>query len=219
VVGPDKFVVNYWTKDLESCPRATHVLEFYPHEVAEKKRAGLWLTWSLAAARAANDDQAPHTFLEQHRLWDLDGDDYPEPYIVTVHKETRRWSAWSPASMSAGSWKQDGKVVQIKPVRCFTKYPFIPSPDGSFYDIGFGTLLGALGETINTTINQLMDAGHLANVQGGFIGSRRVDQVRRLQVPARRVEAGRAPAGRSRTPLSRCRSRSRPGSSSACSGC
>jgi chaperonin GroES len=141
--------------------------------VAEKKRAGVWLDVELGQAPdAANDDQAPLTFLEQHRLWDLDGDDYPEPYIVTVHKESQRVvrvvARYDQRGIIA---KQDGTVVQIKPVRCFTKYPFIPSPDGSFYDIGFGTLLGALGETINTTINQLMDAGHLANVQGGFIGA------------------------------------------------
>lgn len=53
----------------------------------------------------------------------------------------------------------------------FTKYGFIPSPDGSFYDIGFGSLLGAFNESINSTLNMIMDAGHLANTQGGFIGS------------------------------------------------
>jgi chaperonin GroES len=91
LVPAKDFVVNYMTKDLATCPRATHVLTFYPHEIAEKMRSGLWLEQELGAPQdAGNDEQAPHTFLEQHRLWDLDGDDYPEPYIVTVHKETQK---------------------------------------------------------------------------------------------------------------------------------
>lgn len=172
LVSAKDFVVNYMTKDLATCPRATHVLTFYPHEVAEKMRGGTWLTVDLGRPTdAANDDQAPHTFYEQHRLWDLDGDDYPEPYIVTVEKETEkvvRIVARYDETSIMGDDK--GKVVRIKPLQSFTKYGFIPSPDGSFYDMGFGTLLGPLGETINSTINQIMDAGHLANVQGGFIG-------------------------------------------------
>lgn len=172
VVTPDKFVVNYWTQDLEVCPRATHVLEFYPHEIAQKMRSGLWLDIELGPKQgAANDDEAPHTFLEQHRLLDLDDDDYPEPYIVTVHQESQRVvrivARYDADGVKAGP---DGRIIQIDPVRVFTKYGFIPAPDGSFYDVGFGTLLDHISETINTTINQLMDAGRLANMQGGFIG-------------------------------------------------
>jgi hypothetical protein len=36
--------------------------------------------------------------------------------------------------------------------------------------MGFGKLLKPLNETINTTINQLLDSGTLANMQGGFVG-------------------------------------------------
>lgn len=172
IVPPTKFIANYWTRDLDSCPRFTHVLEFYPNEIATKMRSGLWRQVDLGQPEGANnDDQAPHTFLEQYRLWDLDGDDYPEPYIVTVHKETQA-VVRIVARYDEKGVQRDGKgqVVCIEPIRVFTKYPFILSPDGAFYDIGFGTLLNPLSETINSTINQLMDAGHLANVQGGFIG-------------------------------------------------
>jgi chaperonin GroES len=60
--------------------------------------------------------------------------------------------------------------VQIKPIHYYTKFSFVPNPDGSFYDIGFGMLLGPINESINTLINQLIDAGTLSNMQGGFIG-------------------------------------------------
>jgi chaperonin GroES len=62
-------------------------------------------------------------------------------------------------------------VVRIERRSYFTKYGFIPAPDGSFYDMGFGTLLEDLTGAIDATINQMLDAGTLANVQGGFIGS------------------------------------------------
>ena len=123
-----------------------------------------------ATVARSNDDQAPHTFLEQHRLWDLDGDDYPEPYIITVHKETSQVVRVVARFDEKGLTLDGKKVIRVTPTRSFTKYPFIPAPDGSFYDIGFGTLLYPISGTINTTINQIMDAGTLANMQAGFIG-------------------------------------------------
>ncbi|MBM3802794.1 MAG: hypothetical protein FJW26_10870 [Acidimicrobiia bacterium] len=62
------------------------------------------------------------------------------------------------------------KVLKIIPEKVFTKIPFVPSPDGGFYDLGYGALLGPVNESVNTAINQLIDAGTLSNMQGGFIG-------------------------------------------------
>jgi chaperonin GroES len=173
LVSAQDFVVNYWTKDLDTCPRATHVLTFYPHEVQEKMRGGIWLDVDLGRPEgASNDDDAPYTFLEQHRLWDLDGDGYAEPWIVTVEKDSGKVVRVRARFRQGDVFRnQDNQIARITPDRVFTKYGFIPAPDGSFYDIGFGTLLNPLSETINSTINQLMDAGKLANLQGGFIGA------------------------------------------------
>jgi len=174
LVSPDNLVVNYWAKNLLTAPRVTHILKLYPNEIEERFRSEVWLRQDLGQpASAANDDSAPHTFLEQHRLWDLDDDGYQEPYVVTVHEETgqvvRIIARYDEKGVEVS---QDGsKIVRIKPFRTFTKYSFIPSPDGAFYDIGFGSLLKPLGDTINTTINQLMDAGTLGNRGGGLIGS------------------------------------------------
>jgi len=66
--------------------------------------------------------------------------------------------------------KETPKVLCIEPVEYFTKYSFIPSPDGGFYDLGFGALQGPLNHTVNTLINQLLDSGTLQNNGGGFIG-------------------------------------------------
>ena len=40
---------------------------------------------------ATSEDKAEvQDFLEQHRLLDLDGDGYEEPYIVTIHKTSHK---------------------------------------------------------------------------------------------------------------------------------
>jgi chaperonin GroES len=66
--------------------------------------------------------------------------------------------------------QQKPKVIKIDPVEYYTKIPFIPSPDGGFYDLGFGVLLGPLNDSVNTLINLLIDAGKWANSNTGFIG-------------------------------------------------
>lgn len=44
------------------------------------------------------------------------------------------------------------EVLSIEPVNYYTKYSFIPNPDGGFYDIGFGRLLGPINESANTVL-------------------------------------------------------------------
>jgi len=46
----------------------------------------------------------------------------------------------------------------------------MPSIDGGFYGMGFGSLLMSTNTAINTLINQLIDAGTLSNRQSGFLG-------------------------------------------------
>ena len=62
------------------------------------------------------------------------------------------------------------KVLRINPVEHYTKYSFIPSPDGGFYDLGFGALLGPINDSVNTILNQLIDSGSLQNSSSGFLG-------------------------------------------------
>jgi chaperonin GroES len=66
--------------------------------------------------------------------------------------------------------EQKPKVLSIAAVEHYTKYSFIPSPDGGFYDLGFGALLSPINDSVNTILNQLIDAGSLQNSNSGFIG-------------------------------------------------
>jgi len=64
---------------------------------------------------------------------------------------------------------QKYELVRIEPLQPITKYGFIPSPDGTFLDLGYSHLLGAIVQGVNTSTNQLTDAGTLRNLGGGFL--------------------------------------------------
>jgi len=176
LVSAFDFVVNQKTKSLTSVPRATHVFTLYPHEIAERQREGRYSPIDIkgqADGAATEDDDAPHTILEQHRYLDLDDDGVPEPWIVTVHEKTEkvlRIAACFDADQIVTN-ERTGSLIRIPKRGYFVKIPFVPDPDGGFYDVGFGHLLEPLSDVIDTTINQMMDAGTLQNSGGGFIGA------------------------------------------------
>jgi len=64
---------------------------------------------------------------------------------------------------------KDNKVIRIVPMPVFTKYLFVPSPDGGFYGLGLGSLLGPVNEAVDSVLNQLVDAGTMSNTAGGWI--------------------------------------------------
>jgi chaperonin GroES len=195
MVSGEDFIINYWAKSLETAPRYTHVLRYYPYEVQEKIAAGIWLNVRIDRdGEDSEDEDALVEFYEQHRTMDLDGDGYPEPYVVTTNKqgEVARIVPCFGADevtvkirpgiiatetikltklIEANAAQLADKVIRIERRQYFTKYGFIPAPDGSFYDIGFGALLEDITATIDTTLNQMLDAGALQNAQGGFVGS------------------------------------------------
>lgn len=170
LITADNLVFNYKGK-FEQVPRHTQVFKLYPHEIEERIRLGLFLDFETGITGDPNDEQSPHEFYEQHRWDDLDEDGYPEPYIVTVHKDTNT------VVRIVARYDEDGvllndkdEVVKIEPIRYFTQFIFMPSPDGGNMGIGFGALLRPMNDAINAAINQMLDAGHLQNTGGGFIG-------------------------------------------------
>lgn len=61
------------------------------------------------------------------------------------------------------------ELIRIDPFQAITKYGFISAPDGTFLDLGYSHLLGAITQGVNTTTNQLVDSGTLRNVGGGMM--------------------------------------------------
>ncbi len=178
-VFADDLVVNYFAESLERAPRVTHKIYLYHNEIVERITAGIFIKFDVAELGQATsdktsdvDDETPHLFLEQHHWYDLDGDGYQEPYIVTVHEQTQKLVRIAPRFASDGIIRTDDekKIIKIIPEQYFTRYIFMPSIDGGFYGMGFGSLLMSSNSAINTLINQLLDAGTLSNRQSGFLG-------------------------------------------------
>lgn len=167
--------VNYKAKSFEDAPRISEEIDFYPWEIETNIRSGLWLDHGEAGygknIDMGQDEQAPVTFIEQHRRYDIDGDGYDEPIIVTFARDSGKLAriavGFDEESIEA---TEDGEVQSIEPIKFYTKYGFLPNPDEGVYDIGFGSLLMPLNGSINTSINQMFDSAHLQIAGGGFIG-------------------------------------------------
>lgn len=164
-----RLIVPQNIRSLESSPRITEEIPgIFPFEIKCKQREGYYLDVDLGIV----DEDKERLLLEQQRWLDLDDDGYDEPYIVTVDKEQRQVlrveANFAPSDIK---WGADGKPVRINPGKFYVKYGFFPHPEGKFYDIGLGHLLKKVGATIDTCINQLIDAGNAQVAGGGFIAS------------------------------------------------
>lgn len=173
LVLPDKLCINNSASSLKDARRITHILDnVHKNSIIENQRSGVWLDVELKSDEADGEPDQEEYFelLEQHRWLDLDKDGYEEPYIVTVHKESRKVLGIVAAFEESDVKETDsGKISCIERCLYFTDYKFIPSFDGGFYYVGFGALLFPLNEAANSLVNQLLDAGTLANVGGGFL--------------------------------------------------
>lgn len=192
-VHPLDLYVDYYTKSLEKAERITQVYTMSENMVREYENAELFdcgddenhlgapkdledigtrqLVYRTNSTDSGDTAALPYLILEQHGYYDLDGDGYKEPYIFFLEygnkKLLRMVSRWDSKSVKTNA---KDEVIRIKPIQQFTKFSFIKSPDGGFYDVGFGLLLGSLNKTADTLINQMLDAGTLRNLQSGFIG-------------------------------------------------
>lgn len=170
---PAKHLVYNHAVPFRKLRRITHELNLYKNDVTERIRGGIFVDIEVGTPSGEiSDEDGHHEFLEQHCWYDLDEDGYKEPYIVTVLKETSEVVRIVARFDEEGILlNEKGEIGKINPVGYFTKYPFMPNPDGGSYDVGLGILLNPINETVNTVLNQLLDAGTLANTGGGFIGS------------------------------------------------
>jgi chaperonin GroES len=189
-------VIDYFAKSLETAKRKTQRLSLSRNDIYERIHKGIFRDvqgeeWynsiptlppdrgerDLRSGQAPiePDADSPFQFLEQHRFLDLDHDGYAEPYTVTFEENSHCVCRViprvpGPEAVDHQSDFRRKAIVSIKAAEHYTKYPFIPNPDGGFYDLGFGILLGPLNESVSTIINQIIDNGTLHNLSGGFIG-------------------------------------------------
>ena len=176
-------------------PRITEKMVFYEWEIQERVRRGTWIDIEYGEPDGEGidgeetskpvDDATPHVFYEQHCRIDIDDDGYPEPYIVMLHGPTQKVVRispnWRPEDVERNS---EGLVVSIEESATYIPFKFIPDPDNRAVGLGYGTLMIKVGNTINTILNQLIDAGTLANAGGGIINK----SIRGLNVGSNEID-------------------------------
>jgi len=182
MLSPNEFVMCNNAKSLETSFRKTHFFDATENDIKIGMLSGQYRDADLGKPQkddsdkpesqktSETDDSTPYLLLEQHTWYDLDGDGLMEPYICTVEYKSRQ-----PLKIVAGYTVDDiiadqETVFEVKQEQFFVKYGFMPNPDGSVMDLGLGQLLCPLNEQINTSINQLNDAGTLGIMGGGLLG-------------------------------------------------
>ena len=127
-------------------------------------------------ATVRSEDKTPSAFadvfeaVEGYVSLDFDHDGYPEPYIVTFVPKIGKIVRVVPRFQEDGvTYDDKERVVRIVADDYFVEYQFMQSPDGSLYALGEGELLLSINQAVDTSINQLLDAGTLNNLSSGWI--------------------------------------------------
>ena len=181
-VPAEDLVVPYGATDLASSPRVTHIMRKTPNEVKKLQYAGFWRDVELPEPvdsfdevekkiaekmgfRATTDDR--YKILEMQVDLDLPGYEDEEdgektgialPYIVTVDK------ANSMVLAIRRNWRPEDEHKKKR--SHFVHYGYIPG--FGFYCFGLIHLIGAFAKSGTSILRQLVDAGSLANLPGGF---------------------------------------------------
>jgi hypothetical protein len=182
-VPAEDIVVPYGASSLESSGRVTHVMRKTENELRRLQVAGFYRDVDLGdpvdvfdevekkiaekmGFRASADDR--YKILEMHVDLDLPGyEDVDEdgeptgialPYIVTIEKSGNTVLA------IRRNWNPDDKLKQKR--NHFVHYYYIPG--FGFYAFGLIHLIGAFAKSSTSLLRQLVDAGTLSNLPGGF---------------------------------------------------
>jgi hypothetical protein len=178
-VTADDVVVPYGASSLEVAGRVTHVMRKTENELAKLQAAGFYRDIDLPEPsdslddvekaiaekmgfRASTDDR--YKILEMHVDLEIEDDKFADeegialPYVVTIEKQTGEVLAirrnWDP---------DDEKKLKRNH---FVHYSYVPG--FGFYAFGLIHLVGAFAKSGTSLIRQLVDAGTLSNLPGGF---------------------------------------------------
>jgi len=182
-VPAEDVVVPYGASNIQTCQRLTHVMRKTENELRRLQVAGFYRDVELGdpvdsfdevekkiaekmGFRASSDDR--YKILEMHVDMDLPGyEDKDEdgeptgialPYVVTIEKGTQNVLA------IRRNWHPDDDTKQKR--NHFVHYSYIPG--FGFYAFGLIHLIGAFAKSGTSIIRQLVDAGTLSNLPGGF---------------------------------------------------
>jgi hypothetical protein len=182
-IPAEDIVVPYGASSLQSAPRVTHVMRKTENEVRRLQFAGFYRDIELEEPdssldevekkiaekmgfRATTDDR--YKLLEMHVDLDLPGyEDVDEngeptgialPYVVTIEKGSQTILS------IRKNWRPEDETKQKR--NHFVHYGYVPG--FGFYCFGLIHLVGAFAKSGTSIIRQLVDAGTLSNLPGGF---------------------------------------------------
>jgi len=181
-IPAEDLVVPYGASSLEQSPRVTHVMRKTENEVKRLQHAGFYRDVDLGEAssaldevekkiaekmgfRATTDDR--YKLLEMHVDLDLAGYEDEEegeptgialPYVVTIDKDSETILS------IRRNWRPEDETYQKR--QHFVHYGYVPG--FGFYCFGLIHLVGAFAKSGTSLIRQLVDAGTLSNLPGGF---------------------------------------------------
>jgi hypothetical protein len=182
-VPAEDIVVPYGASNLESSPRITHVMRKTENELRKLQVAGFYVDVDLGTPdnvldevekkiaekmgfRATADDR--FKLLEMNVDLDLEGYEHKDkkgketgialPYVVTIEKGTSNVLA------IRRNWEPDDDTHTKR--QHFVHYGYVPG--FGFYCFGLIHLIGAFAKSGTSLIRQLVDAGTLSNLPGGF---------------------------------------------------
>lgn len=180
-VPAEDVVVPYGASNLETAERVTHVLRKTKNELKKLQRSGFYRDVDLPEPtntmdevekkiaekmgfRAETDDRYKllemqvDLIIEDDKYRSEDDDGIALPYIVTIDKENQEVLAirrnWNP---------EDEKKAKRNH---FVHYSYVPG--FGFYAFGLIHLVGAFAKSGTSILRQLVDAGTLSNLPGGF---------------------------------------------------
>jgi hypothetical protein len=181
-IPAEDIVVPYGASSLQSSPRVTHVMRKTENEVKRLQFAGFYRDVELQEPsgaldevekkiaekmgfRATSDDR--YKLLEMHVDLDLPGYEDMEdgkptgialPYVITIEKGTQK------VLSIRRNWRPEDETKQKR--NHFVHYGYVPG--FGFYCFGLIHLVGAFAKSGTSLIRQLVDAGTLSNLPGGF---------------------------------------------------
>ena len=188
-VAVEDLVVPYYTTDLESSPRVTHIVKQNYNDIRKNQVSGFYRDVEIRAGYEDTDtvreeynktegiskttyddgESGEYTVLEFH--CDLDIPGFEDKDLQTGQPTGIRVPYV--ITIDEGS----GKVLSIyrnyaendplkKKTQYFVHYKFLPGL--GFYGFGLIHMLGGLSRTATASLRQLIDAGTLSNLPAGF---------------------------------------------------
>jgi len=176
-IPAEDVVVPYGVSSLQSSPRVTHVMRKTENEIKRLQVAGFYRDIELGQPddsldevekkiaqkmgfSATQDDR--YKLLEMHVDLNLPGyeddDGIAVPYVVTIEKGSQKILA------IRRNWRPEDETKQKR--NHFVHYGYVPG--FGFYCFGLIHLVGAFAKSGTSLIRQLVDAGTLSNLPGGF---------------------------------------------------